>query len=232
MIEHVYDELAPVVAQVAKAAAKKYAAYGADADDLQQECWVWAMSHIENIEHWRSEGDQWLKQVAKSMQRECSAAGQKAKGQHKGYSHDDLILDTMGVLRETLPAIYHPHVVRLLQEQRDDDEVDPPEVPRERDPHSPLDARWAYEGLDDPEDRDLIDAFYRDGCRNKEMAESRGVSEQSMSGMHRRVLRRMAKSLGKPAEPPLPTGEFDGWEGRRAQSNSRAQALQGSYTDG
>lgn len=232
MIEHIYDDLAPVIARVASAGAKKYAAYGADADDLQQECWVWVMSHIEKIEHWREENEYWLKQVAQALHRECSAAGQKVKGQHKGYSHDDLILDAMGILRETLPAIYHPHVVKMLREQQEDDEANPPEEPRERDPHSPLDARWAYEQLADAEDRDLIDAFYRDGCRNKEMAEGRGVSEASMSDAHRRVLRRMAKALGKPAEPPHPSGEFEGWEGRRAQSNGRAQALQGSYTDG
>lgn len=231
MTDEFYDTygetLAPLVKRIARGQGERFKGYGADAHDLRQECWLWAVSHRAQLDQWQeADPDNWLSRVAVSMTNACKKAGQKVKSQARGYSRNELIGDVITALRGVLPESYSAETVAELARDRavlDADDPDP-RYRSVRDPRSPVTARWAYEQLN-AEDRDIIDAFHRDGCTNGEMAESRGVSPQAMSDLHHRALRRMALAIGEPADLPDPSGEFEGWEGRRSVSSAQVRAM-------
>ncbi|MCW2843335.1 MAG: Sigma-70 family polymerase sigma factor [Nocardioides sp.] len=221
-----YDSITPVVESVASDMSRRYGQYGADRADISQECWLWIFLHPEKVVEFLDNGDYGVKQLAKTLRNEAQDYGESVKAQHLGYSLDDLYHYRKDEVRMLLDAVF------------DEEAWTEPPVSEEgptgrRDPATGggwiatlTDVSQAFDRLQE-KDRDLLIAFHREGWTNKMLADSAGVTEQTMSYRHDSAVRRLVDKLGGPR--PRPQHDEDCshvWRNRHALSNTTARAIQ------
>lgn len=232
MIEDRYEEIAPVVEAVASDMARRYYKYGAEREDMAQQCWMWLLDHPTKTLDYLADETYGIKKLARAMRNECHDYGEETKAQHLGYSREDLYY-------------YHKGEVRALLDALFDEEAwtDPP-LPEDtgrsgrRDPATGggwvatlADVSRGFDALGDA-DKALLHAFHRDGYTNKMLAEMWEITEQTMSYRHDMAVKRLVDILGGPK--PQPQHDEDcshQWRGRRALSNAQARAYQQTAYD-
>jgi len=236
--DEIISVVGPIVESVASDISRRYRNYGAEQADLSQQGWLWIYAHPRKMLEWFDSDNYSEKDsayiLARVLRNECSRYGEAIKAQHLGYSLDDLSYYSRTMVRELLPMMF-------------DDEAwhHPEQGDGERrsggDPATGgnwvatlADVSRAYDKLD-PSDRDLLARFHRDGVSNNAMAESCGVSKQTMSDWHDKAVRRLVDQLGgvkaRAEHGEDCDHEWNTWMGRRAQSNAAARAQQQGYYD-
>lgn len=240
--DSIIEQIGPVIESVGADMGRRYSKYGADQADMSQEGWVWIYLHPGKVNEWfdpdlysAKDGERLL---ARTLRNELHDFGEELKAQHLGYSRDDLVHYSRGMVRALLPSMFDPEAWLHPETPSSDTERRQKSVPAEGGNWvaTLADVSQGFDKLDE-EDRDLLAAFHRDSWSNKMLAEEAGVTEQTMSYRHDQAIKRLVNLLGGPA----PRAEHDAdcnhehrdpYQGRRAVTNATARAIQqGNYDE-
>lgn len=228
------DDITPIIESVASEMGRRYSRFGADRDDLAQEAYLWLYDHPQKVADFLDDDKHGHKKLALTLRRELQDYGESVKAQHLGYSRDDLYYFHKGEVRALLDAMFD-------EEAWTEPPVSDGGPTGRRDPATGggwiatlADVSQGFAKLS-AEDRDLLHGFHRDGWANKMMAESAGISEQTMSYRHDMAVKRLVDILGGPKVKAQHDETCDHpyrpHYGRRAVSNSHARAIQQGYYD-
>lgn len=208
-----FEEFHPLIASTIGGIAVEYGRkgswFGADREDFEHEMICWLLEREESVgNRFSSDVTEATKYVAKCLRNECKdhLAAQKAQA--------------MGSERANVQAYARNELKALLPTLWDSDlrvELGTDWVPTLTDVESAF-------GRLSAEDRDILEAFHRDGYTNKLLAEMYGTSEANMSYRHQRALRRLQALLGGDE-----VRVRDPWVGRKSVTNSTARAFQTNH---
>ena len=97
-------EYKDMMVQIASEYRKKYPMV--DADDFQQEMYVWFVTHPRKFKEWSSlEEKDRNKLIAKSLRNQCIKFGEKEKARAQGYDLSDIYYYDISVIEAFIPSI-------------------------------------------------------------------------------------------------------------------------------
>lgn len=240
MIEQtdIYQTVQDVARAQASLAVRKYAAFGVEQADMEQEAMLWCFEHPKKLLQWlEDEPDKWPRLLSRTLKNELYDYGEKCKAEVLGYHVDDLVYYSKKQLGPLLEAVLnesawiHPEV-----------SGDEPSRRGAGDPSTGgnwvatlADVAQAFERLEG-EDKDILKMFHEPPVwMNKDAAKYLGITEQVMSYRHDRALGRLLRELGGPRPHPGHDADcehpFRGMGRRTVVSNASARAMQSGYYD-
>lgn len=202
------DELRPMVSGVAITLARQYQTL--ERSDLEQECWVWAITHPAKLSEYLSEAeDGGMGRIRRSMTNAARRWAETERAAASGYSPDDVYWYSITELGVLLGAALDPYGAQV---GRGDDEP-----ARGGDPAVAgnwvtllTDVRRAYDALG-LGDRELLAQRYSYGLLDREMASLHGVGTSTVDRWLKRALRHLQDQLGGPRPgPDEPDPEYTG----------------------
>lgn len=235
VFEYLWSEYQPMIDTLSYKFGSQYHHLGASTDDFRQEAVAWMLDKEDKLATKLAgfEGDddafgKWLYRVLENEFRDYAVdikdqAGLQPRAGIFFYSPADL--------RTLLPSMFDRDAW-LHPPQSDDGTQGRSSKALDEGNNwvtTLADVSRAFEALD-PKDQGLIRRFHQWGETNADLAEEYGISHQSMSNKHTRVLNKMVEFLGGPRPQPMrPDQENDPWRGRHSISTARARAIQQSY---
>lgn len=196
-----------------------------DREDLEQECWVWAVSHPRKVAEYIAEDE--LGKLGAAMRNAARKWALKEKAAHEGYHVDDLHFYSVKELGTLVGVVLDDREAWATPPSNGRDKVSGGDPAVGNNWLALLsDVSRAYDRLPD-EDRDVLALrFGADGEEKmvlRELAEEYGVT---ISTVHKRVtkaLERLQEELGGPRpEADEPDREYTGTKHR--MSNAEALA--------
>jgi DNA-directed RNA polymerase specialized sigma24 family protein len=175
------------------------------ADDLSQEVWLWAMSHMDALINW---GVGWKPRFYRSAYRVAYAYARKDRAAAIGYEARDEYFYRVGQLRRMLPLYFAQAWLDLDAEL----------ILPDRDAKLDLEAGLAAL---DPETYQLLVHIYDQDdpeARTQALAASLGVSYEAADKRVYRAVKRLQAALGGPSP-------HDEWTGRKAMTNAQAVSI-------
>lgn len=199
------EEVQPLVSGVGITLARMYQML--ERADLEQECWVWAITHPKKFREYLAEAEWGKMRRAMTNSARRWAEGERAAA--SGYSPDDVYWYSITELGVLLGAALDPYGAQV---GRQDDEPARGGDPAVAGNWTALltDVRIAYDALS-TEDRTLLAIRHRDGLLDREIAQSYGVTTSTVDRWLKRALRRLQDQLGGPRPgPDEPDPEYTG----------------------
>lgn len=204
--EDFYPKVEAMVETIAWEYGGKGRHHGMDGDDFRQEFIAWLLDHkakVSDLYEYSDTAEDFERAdrfVAKCLRNEGNAILARMNGHEDKYNY------TPEQVKALLPFVLDPESFGGAAGEETATYL--------------TDVTAAFKRLPQ-DDKETLAAFHLDRWTNKMMAESRGISEASMSYYHTRAIKRLVKLLGSPVTP-----EYDPWHGRRAVSSEAARSYQ------
>jgi hypothetical protein len=100
---YTFEEIHIFVAKAARLLGHRYSRWGVDADDVNQELWLWVLSHETRIRKWLASEPQQTTRIFRSLYDYGSKYAEKEKAQRLGYHQDDVQWYTPSLVESLLP---------------------------------------------------------------------------------------------------------------------------------
>lgn len=197
LTEELLDEFTPMVFQIAKEYGRKYQMV--DAFDIQQECWLWFVSHPNKVREWKKLEDQKdaTRLFARSLRNAAHDYCVKEKAARQGYETEDNFWYTKQLIKILLPAAISNDWKRVEKLSSEVRSTKSPSESGDWMAHA-ADVRKAFQKLSD-KDRALVFAFYVKDADGDSLHKDFGgekVSANATMMQANRALNKMVKHLG------------------------------------
>lgn len=195
--EELIDEFSPMVFQIAKEYARKYPMV--DPFDIQQECWLWFVSHPNKLRDWKKLEDQKdaTRLFARSLRNAAHDYCVKEKANVSGYETEDNFWYSKQLIKILLPAAISNDWKRVEKLSSEVRSAKSPSESGDWMAHA-ADVRKAFQKLND-KDQVLVFNFYVKDTEGEVLHEKFGEEKTSANAtmmQANRALNKMVKHLG------------------------------------
>lgn len=222
-------EWEPMIHQISFEFGGKAHRWGADHEDFRQECIAYMLENEKKLSNKRCEYDDaeyFGRYLAQCLRNNANDYIVDIRDQAGGQPRVSAYWYSTAELKSLLPAVFD-RSKWLEPPQYDDGASRSKGIPSHGNNWvtTLADVSRAFDQLK-YEDRQLLRQYHYIGERNKDLAADYDITEAAMSSRHTAALRRLQELLGgekpKNMRPDVP---HDPWRGRRAVSNTHAQAI-------
>ncbi len=220
-MSEIEDFLTPIFASVANGVWSRNRGY-VERDDLVQECWVWYLStpsRQRQITELLEDGKPKLatKVARQGAWAKCQQVARSEKAAKEGFGVEDEAFYSPALLMQILPAVLNDDpAMGRLKEDGSSAARNPGEIVAKTDPAEGntwlamlADVSRAWTDVDlEHEERVAVDMWLGKQCTQTEIARALGKSQQTVSRMCEKALRRLCEALGG-ADPWVYTDPTD-----------------------